>query len=214
MIKITAESENMDVNEIINEAKNIITSPKNTLEEVKDKERSTQDILVYLAVVAVPLLIGVTIGYGVVGIKVGWGMLATHFTLPMGTAVGLGILQYVLSIIGVVIFAYILNALAPSFSSEQNLMQAMKLAAYAATPGLLAGILYILPTLSILVFLISLYGLYILYLGMPVLMNTPEDKRVIYLIVAIVVYIIIMVVVGAVASTVMMHAVTPAIPSF
>ncbi|HEX59798.1 MAG TPA: DUF1282 domain-containing protein [Methanomicrobia archaeon] len=201
----------MDVNTIVTEAKNIIISPRSTLEEIKSKERSTQDVLTYLAVIAIPLLIGVIIGYGVVGVKVGWGMFATHITLPMGTAVGIGILQYALSIIGVIIFAYILNALAPSFSSEQNLMQAMKLAAYAATPGLLAGILYALPTLSILVFLISLYGLYILYLGLPVLMNTPEDKQIVYLIVAIVVYIIIMVVIGAVVSAVMRHTITPTI---
>ncbi|MDF2957999.1 MAG: hypothetical protein OD814_001621 [Candidatus Alkanophagales archaeon MCA70_species_1] len=166
---------------------------------------------VYKSFSCVTVSEGVIIGYGVVGVKVGWGMFATHITLPMGTAVGIGILQYALSIIGVIIFAYILNALAPSFSSEQNLMQAMKLAAYAATPGLLAGILYALPTLSILVFLISLYGLYILYLGLPVLMNTPEDKQIIYLIVAIVVYIIIMVVIGAVVSAVMRHTITPTI---
>ncbi len=67
----------------------------------------------------------------------------------------------------------------------QDQTQAMKLVAYASTLGLLAGILYIIPPLAILVFLASLYGLYILYLGIPVFMETPEDKRLIYLIVSI-----------------------------
>ena len=49
----------MDVNTIVTEAKNIIISPRSTLEEIKSKERSTQDVLTYLAVIAIPLLIGV-----------------------------------------------------------------------------------------------------------------------------------------------------------
>ncbi len=118
-------------------------------------------------------------------------------------------MQYVLSIIGVIIFGYIMNMLAPSFSSKQDEIQAIKLVAYAATPGLLAGILYILPSISFLVLLAALYGLYILYLGLPVFMETPEDKRIIYLVVAIVVYIIIMVVVGAITSTVMWRIIGP-----
>ena len=125
------------------------------------------------------------------------------FTVPFQWAIMWGIIQYVLSIIGVIVFGFVLNMLAPSFSSRQDQIQATKLVAYAATPGLLAGILNILPQLSILAFIAGLYGLYILYLGIPVLMETPEDKRLIYLIVAIVAYIVIMAVVGAITSGVM-----------
>lgn len=189
----------MDINAIVDRAKNVVLKPKETLEAAKAEQPSMQDLIIYVAIVAVPTLIGIIIGYGVVGIGGFWG----HFRVPIHLALGWGILQYVLSIIGVFVFGYIVSLLAPSFSSKQDQTQAMKLVAYASTPGLLAGILYIIPPLAILVFLASLYGLYILYLGIPVFMETPEDKRLIYLIVSIVVYIIIMAIIGWITSAIM-----------
>ena len=196
----------MDINAIIDRAKNVVLSPQATLEAAKAEQPSMQDLITYVAIVAVPTLIGIIIGYGVVGIG---GAFAYHFRVPIQWAVTWGIMQYVLSIIGVIVFGYVVNMLAPSFSSRQDQIQATKLVAYAATPGLLAGILNIFPPLSILAFVAGLYGLYILYLGIPVLMETPEDKRVIYLIVAIIAYIVIMAVVGWITSAVMWGMIGP-----
>ncbi len=70
------------------------------------------------------------------------------------------------------------------------------------TPYFVAGVLYIFPVLSILVFLASLYGLYILYLGLPVMMETPKEKAIGYLIVAIIVMLIVNLNVGAIAGAV------------
>ena len=195
----------MDINDIVDRAKNVVLKPQETLEAAKTEQPSMQDLIIYVAIVAVPTLIGIIIGYGVVGV----GAFLTHFRVPIHWAVTWGIMQYVLSIVGVIVFGYVVNMLAPSFSSRQDQIQATKLVAYAATPGLLAGILYIIPSLSFLVFLAGLYGLYILYLGIPVFMGTPEDKRLIYLIVAIVAYIIIMAVVGGVTSAVMWGLIGP-----
>jgi len=195
----------MDINDIVDRAKNVVLKPQETLEAAKTEQPSMQDLIMYVAIVAVPTLIGIIIGYGVVGV----GAFLAHFRVPIHWAVTWGIMQYVLSIVGVIVFGYVVNMLAPSFSSRQDQIQATKLVAYAATPGLLAGILYIIPSISFLVFLAGLYGLYILYLGIPVFMGTPEDKRLIYLIVAIVAYIIIMAVVGGVTSAVMWGLIGP-----
>jgi hypothetical protein len=143
----------MDINAIIDRAKNVVLKPKETLEAAKAEQPSMQDLIIYVGIVAVPTLIGIIIGYGVVGIGGFWG----HFRVPIHLALGWGI----------------------------------------------AGILYIIPPLAILVFLASLYGLYILYLGIPVFMETPEDKRLIYVIVSIVVYIIIMGIIGWITSAIM-----------
>jgi MFS family permease len=195
--------EEMDINAIADRAKNVLLKPKETLEAAKEERPSMQDLVIYLALVALPTLIGIIIGYGIFG----FGVFYTSLRVPIGLAVAWGIMQYVLLIIGVLVFGYIVNLLAPSFSSKQDLIQATKLVVYAATPGLAAGILYILPPLSILVFLASLYGLYILYVGIPVLMETPEDKQFTYLIISIIVYIIIwwlvMAIVGWITGAVM-----------
>ena len=196
----------MDINAIIDRAKTVVLSPQATLETAKAERPSMQDLIMYVAVVAVPTLIGIIIGYGFVGLG---GAFLTTFKVPIQWAVTWGVMQYVLSIIGVIVFGYVVNMLAPSFSSKPDQIQATKLVAYAATPGLLAGILYVYPPLAILAFLAGLYGLYILYLGIPVLMETPADKRLIYLIVSIIVYIVIMAVVGWITSAVMWGMVGP-----
>ncbi|MCZ7380999.1 MAG: hypothetical protein O8C64_05445 [Candidatus Methanoperedens sp.] len=48
--------------------------------------------------------------------------------------------MYILSIVDVYVIGIVINALAPNFSSKQDENQAMKLAAYSATAGLVGGI--------------------------------------------------------------------------
>jgi len=189
---------NVDIGAIVDRVKNILTNPKKTLETVRSESPSTKDVIIYLAIIAIPTLIGIILGYGVVGV----GGFGYRFRCPFGWAVAWGVMQYVFSIVGVVILAYIITALAPSFSSNKDQAQALKLVAYGATPWLIAGILFIYPPLAFLVFLASIYGWYIMYLGLPVLMGTPEDKRIMYLVVTVVVHIIIMAIVSQVTGAI------------
>lgn len=64
----------------------------------------------------------------------------------------------------------------------------------------MAGVLYIFPPLSILVFIVSLYGIYLFYLGLPLLMETPKEKALGYVIVVIVVTIVVFVIIGIIIS--------------
>jgi hypothetical protein len=48
-----------------------------------------------------------------------------------------------------------------------------------------AGVLYLIPSLSFLVPLAGLYGLYILYTGMKPMLKVPEDKMMGYFIVCL-----------------------------
>jgi len=183
---------------MVNQAKDLILNPRGTMKKLKDEKVAMNDIILYLAVIAVPTFLGILIGYGVVGFGYGWGPYS--FRVSLGAmAVPLAIIYYILSIVGIIVFGYIFNALAPTFKSKQNLMQAQKLVAYAATPWLIAGILYIFPLIGILVLLAALYGLYILYLGLPIFMETPKDQQIIYLIIGIIVFIVVMFVVYAIS---------------
>ena len=58
----------------------------------------------------------------------------------------------------------------------------------------------IIPPLSPITMLVSLYGLYLLYLGLPILMETPKDKAMGYVIVTIVVSIVVSFVAGTVSG--------------
>ena len=192
----------IDIKGLINQVKNLLMKPKDALAEARDVRPAMKDLIVYLAIVAVPTLIGILVGYGLVG----YGTFRVYARMPIGWAVGWALSRYIFSIIGIIIFAYIVNALASSFSSKKDQIQATKLAVYTATPWLVAGILFIFPPISFLVLLAGLYGVYIMYLGLPVLMGTPEDKKIVYLIVSIIVFIVIMWVVGQVSMAVMQSA--------
>jgi len=105
-------------------------------------------------------------------------------------ALGLAVVSYIFSLVMVYVLALIIKALAPSFSSQADLVGALKLAAYSMTPYFVAGILYIIPFLDWLVILAGLYGLYVLYLGFKGgLMSTPPDKVMGYFILTLVVEI-------------------------
>lgn len=178
----------------------ILKSPNDELTKVKSEGISKEDLIrQYIAVLAVIPAIAYIIGMGFVGITMG---MFGSFKFPIEWAVAGGILTYVLSIAGVYVTGIVINALAPNFASKQNETQAMKLAAYSATPGLLGGIFNSLPIVGIVAVLfalynawpllasiigfimlgisvlLTLYGLYIIYLGIPVLMETPKDKTV------------------------------------
>ncbi|MDD5135627.1 MAG: Yip1 family protein, partial [Phycisphaerae bacterium] len=120
--------------------------------------------------------------------------IAGTFRVPFTTAIASAAVYYVLGLIGVYILALIIDYLAPTFSGEKNMSQALKLAAYSYTAGWLAGIFVIIPALGILSIL-GLYSIYLLYVGIPVLMKIPQEKAPLYtaavVIVAIIIFIII-----------------------
>ena len=106
------------------------------------------------------------------------------------------IVSYVLGLVGVYIGALVVQKLAPTFQSEANFLQALKLIAYGMTPMWIAGVFNLIPPLAILTILASLYGIYLFYLGVTPMMKTPSDKVIPYMIVSAVVIIVVSVVVS------------------
>ena len=117
------------------------------------------------------------------------------FRIPIGSSIASGVVNYILTLVGVYILALIIDALAPTFSGAKNINQAFKVAAYSYTPGWILGVLMIIPALSPLMIL-GLYGLYILYLGLPVLMKSPQEKSLGYTVAVVIAAIVIFIVIG------------------
>jgi hypothetical protein len=135
------------------------------------------------------------IGLSLVGVSMPVG---GTYRVPVITGILHAIVQYGLTLIGVYVLAFIIDAFAPTFSGEKNIDQAFKLATYSYTPGWLVGIFALIPVLGILGIL-GLYGLYLLYVGLPVLMKSPKEKSIGYTIAIIIAAIIIFVVIGAIS---------------
>jgi len=168
---------------LIERIKSILLNPKETWETIKAEETSTTKIvkeyLIYLA--AIPP-IAHFIGYAIVGL--------VGYRTPFFTTLIQSVVWYVLLIVNVFITAFIINALAPSFNAVKNDLAAFKLVAYSMTASFVAGIFYIIPHLAALGIL-GLYSFYLLYIGLPKLMECPQEKTLAYFIVSIIVVIVL-----------------------
>jgi hypothetical protein len=121
------------------------------------------------------------------------------YRAPLMAAVGQAIVSYVMGLAGVYVLALVIDALAPSFKGTKNDLQALKVAAYSSTAAWLAAIFILIPPLGFLQIL-GLYSLYLLYLGLPMLMKTPQEKALIYTVVVIIAAVVIFAVIGVVGS--------------
>lgn len=143
---------------------------------------------------AIPVIAGF-IGTCFVGVSV----LGVSVRVPISAGITSAVVRYVLSLVAVWVLAFIIDALAPSFGGTKNSIQALKVAAYCSTASWLAGIFMLVPALAILG-LLGLYSFYLLYLGLPVLMKSPQEKSVGYTVVVIVCAVVLFVVIGAIGN--------------
>lgn len=118
------------------------------------------------------------------------------------SALVLAIVSYGLSLAGVFILGLIINALASSFGSAPNQVQAMKLAVYAMTASWIAGVFNLIPALGALTIIGGIYSLVLLFLGLPILMKTPEDKKIVYYIVILIAGVVLAAVMSAVLAAI------------
>lgn len=183
---------------IVERIQNILLKPQSEWDRIDGEQVNVQQlytgyVLPLVAIAAVCGFVGMSVfGYSAFGVS---------YRVPMVTGVATAILQVVMGLVGVYVLALITNALAPNFGSQQNMGQAHKLAAYGSTASFLAGVFAIFPPLAMLGIL-GLYSLVLLYLGLPRLMKTPEDKRIGYFVTVIIASIVLWIVIGVVVGTV------------
>ena len=144
----------------------------------------------YVAILAaIPAACGF-VGSSIVGVA---GYRAGFFSGLLGAILG-----YILAFVGVYVMALIINGLAPSFNGQKNFGNALELAVYSSTPAWLGGVFSLIPALAILGLVCALYSFYLLYLGIPVLMKSPDDKSPIYTVVVVVCAIVVSIIIGAI----------------
>ncbi len=179
---------------------NILTKPKEEWPVIAAEPTDVQSLYRnYIAILAAIPAVFHFLGMTVIGVS-----LPFVGTYRVGAAYGIttAIVQYVLTLVGVYVAAFVIDKLAPTFQSQPNLIEALKLVAYASTPAWVAGVLNLIPALSILVLLASLYGIYLFYLGVTPTMKTPQDKVIPYMVVAAIVIIIVWVIVGVITTAI------------
>jgi hypothetical protein len=176
---------------LVDRVKNILLSPR-TEWPVIDAEPATVASLYtgYIMPLALIPVVCQAIGMSLIGYSIPF--VGGHYKTPIGTALISAAVLYCFTLIGVFIISLIVDALAPSFGGTKNQVQALKVVAYSYTASWVGGFLSLIPALSIIGILFGLYSLFLLYLGLPVLMKSPQDKAVGYTVVVIICSIVIM----------------------
>ncbi len=175
----------------------ILARPAETWPELKHRPDTARSLYTsYAALLAAIPAIAHILGATLIGI----GVLGIRYRAPFLGALGYAIASYVLSLVDAYVLALIINAAAPKFDSMKNFTNALKLSVYSATPYWIAGALFVFPVLSPLAFLLAVYRVYLLFTGLPVLINTPRERRPLYLVFVVVISLCISVVSAIIAS--------------
>jgi uncharacterized protein YqgC (DUF456 family) len=193
--------------ELVSRVKGILLTPKAEWATIDTESATvgslyTSYIIPLAAIPPICTFIGMSlVGFNMLGVSLRW---------PVSLGLESALVRYVLSLASTYVLALIIDALAPNFGGRKNQIQALKVAAYSSTAAWVAGIFMLLPALGILSIL-GLYSLYLMFLGLPALMKSPEDKAAGYTIVVVVCAIVLYVVVGAITNKVFVY---PGIDTF
>lgn len=188
----------MDVEKVTARVKAILTTPKTEWPLAAAEPATVSSLYTgYIAIVAaLPALAGFIKG-SLVG--------TTVFGITVRTPVTMGLVGmlvgYALGLVLMYVIALIVNALAPSFGGQKDMVQALKAVAYAWTASWIAGIAVIIPWLGWLIAIAGgIYAIYLLYLGLPHTMKCPPEKSVGYTAVTIIIAIVLSWIIGLVVA--------------
>jgi hypothetical protein len=173
--------------DLVSRVKNILLDPQAEWRVIDGESDPPAAILKnYVAILAaIPVVCGF-IGASIIG--------AAGFRTGLFLGLIAAVSHYVLTLIGVYVVAFLIDALAPMFGGRKDFNSAFKVAAYGSTAAWVAGVFALLPILSVLTIL-GLYSLYLFYVGLPVLMRTPPEKAIGYVLAVIVCAVIVWVVI-------------------
>ena len=184
---------------LVDRAKNIILSPKTEWPRI-DAEPATIGGIYTSYVMILAAIPPLATAIGLFLFVPRGSVYGVAYGLSTGSILAGAVVQYLLGLASVYVMALIIDALAPTFNSTKDQLKAFKVAAYYPTAAWVAGIVMIMPLLGILMLVAAIYSLYVLFVGLPVLMKTPEDKQVPYFVVTLIIAIVIFAVVGAIAN--------------
>jgi hypothetical protein len=179
----------------------ILTKPADEWRTIAAEPATVEGLLrEYAAPLAAIPAIAQFIGFSVIGlpIPVLGGAIRIGFVRSFANAV----VSWVLALVGAWLAAVVIEKLAPTFQSRGNTAQALKLVVYAMTPVWVAGVLNLVPALSVLIIIAALYAIYLFYLGLPPIMSTPSDKVIPYMAVSALVIFVISLCLGAVTAAI------------
>jgi hypothetical protein len=181
-------------------ARNILTPPAQEWRVIAEESSDVASLLRdYAAPLSAISAICRWLGVSIVGVSAPFlGTIRTGIVRGAANAV----VTWVFGLVGAWLAAIVIERLAPTFGSRGNTTQALKLVVYSWTPVWIAGVLYLIPPLAPLLLIAALYAIYLFYVGLPIVMHTPADRVVPYIVVSALVVFVVAMCVGLVASAI------------
>lgn len=182
---------------IIDRVKNILLTPKTEWQVINGETATPQSLLMgYVLPLAVIASLGSLLkGFLFAG------------TLGLKYFIVLAIIAFISTVLAYYITVIVVDMLAPSFASEKDMGKSAQLVAYSATPSYIGALLSFIPVLGWLLPLAAwVYGIYLMFLGIGPLKKTPEDKKVVYMVVAYLIMIAIYFILAAVLGAILFAA--------
>jgi len=202
----------MDTAKLIDRVKNILLNPDSEWSAIA-KEPATAAGLYkeYVAILAVvPAIFGFIKG-SLIGFDV---PLLGSYRVGVGAGFGAMLVGYVLSLVQVYALALVVNALAPTFGAQKNIIQALKTVGYAFTASFIAGAGQVIPWLAPLIAIAgAVFSIYLLKTGLPHTMGCLPQRAVAYTAVSIIAAIILSVLIGVVVRAITGPVTGPALDS-
>ncbi|QIR14158.1 Yip1 family protein [Shewanella aestuarii] len=165
---------------ILNHLMGLYTHPKQEWQTIEKNHESLKSSLSHVLLIA---LIPAVCAYFATA-HIGWHPGAGDpLFLTSQSAMFMSVGMYFGLIGGVLALAYLAYWMGKTFDANPTYTQALELAAYTATPLFMVGISALYPVLwfMMVVGLVGLaYSVYLLYAGVPIIMNIPEEKGFIY----------------------------------
>jgi hypothetical protein len=154
----------------------ILKAPVPTWQKIKAESLSVNEIYTrYLVFLCAITPIAMFIKTVIIGFHV--PMMGTYRT-PFFSGLIEMLISYALALAAPLVISQLIENFGPKFEIHARSDQVFRLLSFSMMPSMLAGILLILSlAFSTLIALLSLYCLYILYLGIPIVTDVPEPKR-------------------------------------
>jgi len=181
---------------IVERAKDVIVDPAIIWGDVIEEDTPPKDLLLRYAL---PLAAIKPLADLIGALIFGYGALGFRGRVGFGSAIGMALTSFILSIAVLYFMAWFANWLSPRLGGKQDFPTAFRLAAYAMTAAWVAGIFGLIPPLSILG-LLGLYSIYIFYTGVRPVMGVADEQAASYTIVVFVAGIVAYLVTGSVVS--------------
>jgi hypothetical protein len=188
----------MDFAKIVARVKAILTTPRTEWPAIAIEPDTVKGLYLnyILILAAIPPL-----ARFIKNTLIGTSIMGVYIRFPIGAGIASLIAGYLIDLGVVYLMAWIVNALAPSFGGQKDMVQALKTIAYSWTAYWVASIALIVPWIGWLVAIAGLvYAIYLMYLGLPHTMKSPADRTGGYTAVAVIIGIIVSWIAGAIIS--------------